>query len=129
MKIGFYILGVVLVLVGILGFISNPIVGDSSGVIFGTNLLHNLVHIISGILALYFAGKASAGMFAKVFGAIYLILGILGFVIADTLTNLLMVNMADNYLHLLLGIVFLALGFMGAKKAAPMSMPPAQPMS
>ena len=73
------LLGVVLLLVGLLGFthLLDPL-GAHVGPEHAT---HNLVHIVSGILALYFgfAGSLSGARgFCLAFGAIYLLLGIAG---------------------------------------------------
>jgi hypothetical protein len=46
--------GVVLVLVGLLGFIDNPIVGNATSLI-PTGTVHNVVHLGTGLLALYIA--------------------------------------------------------------------------
>jgi hypothetical protein len=65
-------------------------------------------------LFLLFAGTARTGTFLKVFGAVYLLLGIMGFItIGDQehvyLLGFLLVNNADNYLHVGLGLaIFLA---------------------
>lgn len=47
--------GVVLVLVGILGFVPNPLVGSADGALVPTDALHNIVHLGTGLLALYIA--------------------------------------------------------------------------
>src|SRR3954471_22903957 len=47
--------GIVLVAVGLLGFINNPIVGAQPGALVPTDALHNVVHLITGGLALYIA--------------------------------------------------------------------------
>ncbi len=118
------VFGWVLVIVGILGFIPNPIVGANG--IFLTDLLHNLVHIISGAIFLWAAYSApmKAGSVMTVFGVIYLILGVLGFFSAgDSLLGLVASNMADTYLHLVLGVVFVLAGIKAGKSAAaPQSM-------
>lgn len=114
------ILGVVFVIVGLLGFVNHPVLG-----IFEVNTLHNLIHLVSGILAIYFAnkGEAPAKTFAKVFGVIYLLVAVLGFALSGNILGLFMVNTADNLLHVVLGAVFLALGFMGGKETAAMQQP------
>ena len=69
------ILGVVFLLVGVLGFVSPNFLGAH------LNSAHNVVHIVSGAIALYFgfAGTlAGAKTFALVFGVVYLGLGVLG---------------------------------------------------
>lgn len=110
------IIGVVFIAVGLLGFIPNPIVGDSHDAIFHADAVHNMVHIISGALFLTvaLAAPARAGLFLKVFGVVYLLLGIIGLVTIGSegmteLLGFLPVNGADNYLHMGLGIaIFLA---------------------
>lgn len=97
------------------------------------SLAHNVVHIVSGIIALYlgFAGSLSAAKtFCLVFGVVYLILGICGFVLgtngASTMTGMTAVDKnlwvvikgqlelgrMDHIVHVLLGIVFLAGGLL-----------------
>ncbi len=70
------ILGVVFLLVGLLGFVSPDFLGAH------LTAAHNVVHLVSGAVALYFgfAGSlAGAKTFALVFGVVYLGLGVLGF--------------------------------------------------
>jgi len=113
------IIGIIFIAVGLLGFISNPIVGASHDAIFHADSVHNMVHIISGVLFLVFAfaAPAHAGLFLKVFGIVYLGLGILGLAtIGDSgmikLLGFLPVNGADNYLHIGLGMVILLAGLL-----------------
>ena len=81
---------------------------------FQVNSAHNWVHIISGIIGLL-AGLTAAGAYAgtynKVFGIVYLLVGILGFFSIDFLMELLMLNTADNWLHLVIGVVTAWVGF------------------
>ncbi len=102
------ILGVVLVLVGLLGFFS----GDMVLGMFGVNMLHTLVHLVSGVILLW-AGFGSNGANAKktnlVFGIVYLVVAILGFASVMAFVDLLMLNAADNWLHLLIGVVTTAI--------------------
>ena len=117
------LLGVVFLLVGIIGFVKPDLMGTH------LSMAHNLVHILSGILALYFGFAASlsaARGFALAFGAVYLLLGIVGFIMgapgSSTIANMTMedgrlwkvipgtleLGTADHAIHVLLGIVFLA---------------------
>jgi len=101
--------GVVLTLVGVAGFF----VTDTL-LIFGINPLHNVVHLASGVLGLvagfYAAGKFSVD-FNKWFGVVYLLVALLGFVGVGFVVNLLNINMADNWLHLALGLGLAGVGF------------------
>ncbi len=125
------VIGIVFVLVAILGFIPNGIVGE--GATFETNTLHDIIHLIFGIILIGVSVKAAekSATALKVTGIIYLILAIVGFIQGDTVLGIIPVNGADNWLHLVLGIVIGALGFAGkggssAPDAAPMSSAPTQ---
>jgi len=106
------ILGVVFLLVGLCGFVAPNLLGAH------LSPVHNLVHIISGAIALYFgfAGTLSAAKtFALIFGVVYLALGILGFALGAGAEKMWMVGplhlaKADHFIHVLLGIIFLAGG-------------------
>lgn len=110
------LIGLIFIAVGIMGFFENPIVGESNDVIFHADQVHNIVHLVSGALFLLIAlaAPASAAGFMKLFGIIYLAIGIIGLVTIGSdnmgrVLGFLHVNEADNYLHIGLGIViFLA---------------------
>ena len=109
------IIGLTFLAVGGLGFIPNPIVGAQDA-IFHADTTHNMVHIVSGLLFLLvaFAMPATAGGFCKIFGIVYLVIGVAGLIKFGTnqmgeLFGFLHVNGADNFLHIGLGlIIFLA---------------------
>lgn len=103
------LLGWVLLLVGIVGFFNNPILG-----IFAVDTVHNIIHLVSGLLAIMMAGKGemSAKTFAKVFGAVYGLVAVLGFLSSDDMVlGLINSNASDNWLHVALAVVFLGVGF------------------
>jgi len=109
------ILGVVFVLVGLLGFVMPNLLGAH------LSTTHNLVHLISGAVALYlgFAGTLSAArLFCIVFGIVYALLGICGFLLGDgadrmfNVAGLLHLGMMDHIIHIVLGLLFLIGGFM-----------------
>lgn len=115
-----YVLGIVLVVVGLLGFVNDPVLG-----IFETDTLHNLVHLASGILALVFAsrGESQARMFALVLGIVYALVTVLGFLgDGDKILGLISYNSADNWLHLLLAVIFLIFGLKKGGSSAPAAM-------
>ena len=112
------ILGVVFLLVGLIGFAAPHLLGAH------LTPAHNVVHIVSGAIALYFgfAGTLSAAKaFSLVFGVVYLALGILGMALgtgADrewNVASLLTFGQADHGIHILLGIIFLAGGLFTKK--------------
>lgn len=123
------ILGVAFLLIGIIGFVAPGLGG------FHLSLSHNVIHLVSGALALYFGLKgtlAQARLFCIVFGIVYGLLGIAGYLLGSgmqhtipgithsgTDTNLLQVIAGqlelasiDHGLHVLLGIVFIIGGLM-----------------
>jgi len=112
------VLGVILLLVGLLGFthLLDPL-GAHVGPAHAT---HNLVHIVSGILSLYFglAGSLSGAKgFCIVFGIVYGLLGVVGFVkgTLDIPALKLMLGHVDHVIHVVLGIGFLAGGLLTKK--------------
>lgn len=118
------VFGVVFILVGLLGFIPNPIVGDMA--LFHTDMVHNVVHIVLGLILVLCKTEAKAKMWLKIEGVLYVVLAIVGFMMvtgADhvSLLGIVELNSADNWLHLVLGIVLLFAGMAGAKKQ--MAMP------
>ena len=122
------IIGVIFIAVGLLGFIDNPVIGTSENAIFHADTVHNMVHIISGVLFVLVAMAApgSAATFMLVFGIIYLALGVLGFATIGEegmtkLLGFLHVNAADNYLHIALGIVIALAGLATRSKSVVVS--------
>ena len=102
------ILGVVLVIVGLLGFFaSSPLLGY-----FEVDTLHNLIHLASGVIALVVGGNhAMARMFLIIFGLVYGAVAVIGFVQANTVLGLFAVNAADNFLHTGIAAACLIVGF------------------
>src|SRR5215213_5872393 len=111
------ILGVVFLLVGVVGFVSPTLLNAH------LSPAHNAVHIVSGVVALYFgfAGTLSgAKAFSLIFGIVYLALGILGLALGAGEDRMWMVGplhlgTADHAIHVLLGVVFLAGGLFTKK--------------
>ena len=112
--------GTVYVLVGLLGFFwvnDVPFAGPGDGTnailgIFEVNPLHNIAHLLIGA-ALLIAGLASVRAAKGVnvtIGAVYLLLGIVGFFLVGTAANILALNTADHFLHLASAIVLLGVG-------------------
>lgn len=112
------VFGVVLLLVGILGFIPGITTSDQMLLgIFHVNALHNIVHLVSGVAGIWAAknGAKAAKMFFQVFGVIYAAVTLLGFYYGDAaILGLVSNNTSDTYLHLVIAVAALYLGF--AKK-------------
>ncbi len=106
--------GWVLLIVGIAGFI--PGVVTSSGLelgIFKVDMMHNLIHIVSGLIALFCVSSIGASKtFFKIFGIVYGIITILGFA-GNGMVLGMMMNTADNLLHVVITLYSLYFGFRG----------------
>ena len=102
------IFGVGFILVGVLGFVNDPVLG-----LFEVDTMHNIIHIVSGIAALALGmNDRGAATYGKVFGIIYGLVTILGFIMPEgNLLGMMQINMADNILHLVLTAGLLYLGF------------------
>jgi len=109
------ILGVVSILIGVIGLFAHDLLG------MHMTLAHNLFHLLTGGLALYygFTGtNEAAHIFSWIIGAIYLLVGVLGFITPGLIERILRVNssvmsvslMPENIVHLLIGAIFLIAG-------------------
>jgi hypothetical protein len=112
-------------LVGVLGFIpgvtSNydqlSFAGHESTAellgIFQVSILHNVVHLLFGVAGLALA-RTYSGAVAYLLGGgvVYLVLWVYGLLIDHgSSANFVPVNDADNWLHLALGVLMVALGY------------------
>ena len=109
--------GIVFLLVGILGFVPAVTKDEMLLGIFHVNAAHNVVHLLSGAVAL-FAGMTSVGasrVYFKIFGLVYAAVAVMGFMMGDTLLlGLISNNTAVTWLHVGIAAVSLLLGFMPA---------------
>jgi len=109
------IFGVVFIAVGILGFVPGITNNNMLLGIFHVNAMHNIVHLLSGAVALAtgFMGTKAARIYFQVFGVVYGLVALLGFVVGDgMLLGLISNNMADTWLHVVIAATALYLGFM-----------------
>jgi len=111
------IVGVVFIIVGIAGFLLPGLLGAH------LSTIHNVIHLVSGAIALYLGLKGTEGAartFCRVFGIVYLLLGVAGFFLGTgddkmwTVLPGLMLGTVDHIIHVALGAVFLVGGFVGA---------------
>ena len=121
------VFGIVFVLAGASGFIPgllHPVpagappltVASGYGFILGllpVNILHNLVHVLFGVLGIIaFAGVFSPRLYAQIVAISYGLLVILGFLPAtNTLFGLVPIYGNDIWLHLVLGAIAAYFGF------------------
>ena len=119
--------GIVLVVIGVLGFVDNPIIGDpAANPLFVTGTVHNMVHLATGFLGLYVAfalvGREQADAIIGL-GAFYLVMVLLT-LLSPNLFGILgpspgyNVNALDHVLHLALGIASVAVGVIARRQLA-----------
>ena len=114
------VFGVVFFLIGVLGFVPALAPKDDMGMplllgLFMVGALHNVIHLASGVLALAASkSDAYAANYFRVFGVVYALVAVVGFVQGDTVLGLIHVNLADNLLHLVIALASLYLGFAAA---------------
>lgn len=111
------ILGVVFLLVGLAGFAMPGLLGAH------LTPAHNVVHLVSGALSLYLGLKGSIGatkMFCLIFGAVYGLLGVAGFLLGTPTTHdghsetlfsvipgVLQFGTMDNIIHIVIAALYL----------------------
>ena len=114
--------GIALVGAGALGFVpGNPIASEDPDALFRVNAIHNVIHIVTGLLALGIGlGMRGADLArgAIAFGALYAVVTLL-LLVDPTLFGLfedVPANTADHVLHAALAVVSIALGYMALER-------------
>ena len=114
--------GIVLVAVGLIGFLGTPLVGAAPGALVPTDGLHNVVHLATGVLALWIAfglsGKTQVDALLG-FGVLYVVI-FLAVLVSPTLFGLFSVpaNAVVHVIHAALAAVSIAIAWM-ARSAQP----------
>lgn len=114
------VFGAVLLAVGVLGFVSALTPDGNLLGVFHVNALHNVIHLTSGAVALFagFTSAKASRLYFQVFGVIYALVTVLGFLTGEGhILGLVANNMGDNLLHIVIAGSALYLGF-GAKADA-----------
>lgn len=121
------VFGAVFVLIGVLGYVPGITSNGMLLGIFEVDMVHNIIHILTGLLALAaaFSSEKYAKLFFQVFGVVYALVAVLGFIQGDMVLGLFHVNAADNYLHVVVAVVALYAGFV-MKSGGGSQMPPRQ---
>jgi hypothetical protein len=121
--------GGVFLAVGILGFVPGITqnLGDISFAghdseaqllgLFQVSVLHNLVHLLFGVLGLVAARRRDlARTYLLAGGVVYLVLAVYGFATEnESDANFVPVDQADDWLHVALGLGMIGLGLVAAK--------------
>jgi hypothetical protein len=108
--------GIVLVAAGLLGFLNTPIAGDGSGALLAVDSVHNIVHLLTGLVALgiAFGLRGEQQVNAVIgFGILYAVIFV-AVLLSPTLFGIFKVsaNPPIHVIHAALAVVSLAVGFM-----------------
>lgn len=110
-----YIVGFVMVALGVLGFVPSASPGGLLLGLFQVDTLHNIVHLVTGLLALTAASSIvpefTTRRFFQIFGVIYGIVALLGLFQPGPVLGMMANNTADTVLHIVIALVSLYLGF------------------
>ncbi|MGW4487379.1 DUF4383 domain-containing protein [Amycolatopsis sp. NPDC004368] len=131
------VVSVVFLLVGVLGFIPGVTTGydqlafaghDSMAMLLGVfmvSILHNIVHLLFGVVGLATARTPRGAYgYLVVGGAVYLVLWLYGLLIDHgSDANFVPFNTADNWLHLGLGVGMIVLGVVTGRSARAVRQP------
>jgi hypothetical protein len=116
------IFGVVFIAIGILGFVPQLTDGCKLLGLFCVNAAHNVVHLLSGVIALAagLSSETTSIWYFRVFGIVYGLVAILGVASGDALLlGVIANNVHDVWLHALISLASLTLGFLPARNKLP----------
>lgn len=108
------IFGIIMLVIGGLGFIPSIAPNGLLFRVFHVNLEHNLIHLGTGIISLIcgLTCHHASRIFFQIFGIIYGLVGLLGFYYADRpIFGMIANNIPDAILHIVIAIFALYLGF------------------
>lgn len=117
--------GIVLIAAGLLGFLNTSIIGSAENALVRTDNVHNIVHIVTGLIALYIAfglkGEQQANAVLG-FGILYAIIFV-AVLISPNLFGIFAVpsNAAVHVIHAALAVVSLAVGYMARGRSSAMA--------
>ena len=123
LKTAAIVFGIFFLIAGIAGFVPAlaPPHGDGNMLfgIFMVGPVHNIVHLTSGAAALLcaFAGAGAARKYFQIFGVVYLLVALIGFVYGNSpIMGVMEHNTADIGLHIAIAAVALYFGFAGSRE-------------
>jgi len=110
------LVGLVLLAAGLVGFLNTPLAGSSANALLATDTVHNVVHLLTGLLALgiAFGLKGEAQVNGVIgFGVLYAVIFV-AVLVSPTLFGLFSVaaNAPIHVIHAAVALVSLAVGLM-----------------
>lgn len=110
--------GGLFVAVGILGFVSAIAPGSMLFGAFAVGTFNNIAYLIAGAFGLVAARSSQKHslLYFKLFGIVFAIATVAGFIQGNSVLGLMTVNAADNFFHLIVAAVALWAGFGSAQQ-------------
>ena len=115
------VFGVILLLLGFIGFFSNSLIGSAGYFYADTGM--NIVNLLAGIILLAVSGtEESSALTLKIVGVIYFAIAVIGFVLMTPATGFVSVlgfigvNTAANWLYGIGGVLMFGSGFVENKQ-------------
>jgi hypothetical protein len=110
------LVGLVLLAAGLVGFLNTPLAGSSANALLATDTVHNVVHLLTGLLALgiAFGLKGETQVNAVIgFGVLYAVIFV-AVLVSPTLFGLFSVaaNAPIHVIHAAVALVSIAVGLM-----------------
>lgn len=117
--------GIVFAVLGVVGFIPGITLGGGGAHklfdLFLVNGAHNVLHVLSGVFLLLMARKdRHTRLGFQILAILYALITIIGFILGggNDVFGLIAVNIADNYLNLVLTLVCIYFGYAAAARHA-----------
>ena len=111
------IFGTILILLGFLGFASNPLIGNNA--FFVTDSVHNLIHLIFGAILLIVVlwSDENSAFWLEFVGMLIFLLGLIGLLATPSSGGMLLgiaaTNGASNWMHIIGGAAIFFAGKYG----------------
>ncbi len=119
-------LGAIFTILGIIGFFTPT--ENSTGVqaifgIFDSDLIHNIIYLVTGLLGIAAAFTGYSRHYNRVFGVVYLLWGLLGLIPvlyfpagtfgtdSGLFLGITHLNAGDHILHIIAGVIAIVVGF------------------
>jgi hypothetical protein len=112
------IFGIVFLIVGIGGFIPQAFTNDQLFKVFKVNILLNLLHLLSGIIAIIIAwtNRSLCRLYFQICGVVYATMALLGLIYAENeILGVFSNNRPDTWFHMIIAIAALVIGYGGAE--------------
>lgn len=112
-----FLIGIILLVIGVAGFVPHLVLDDHLGAVFHVNIWLNTLHVTAALLAFIagFASRTLSRLYFQIFGVLFALLALLGFIYGEKdILGFIASNDPDTWFHVLIAVACLILGY-GAK--------------